>query len=437
MKNDLRKELEELRKSYVYPTKVAFYENPICLIKAKGVRVWDHNGLEYLDALGGVVSISVGHNHPRIKKKIISMLEEDEVQHTTHLFLSLYMEELAKKLAQLAPGVERSCYLTNSGSEANEVAILTARVATGEQMVIALRHAYHGGTNATLNLCGQASWRFPHQGVGGVAHAMAPYCYRCPFGAKPESCGLECADDVANVIETTTNGKIAGVIVEPILGVGGFIDPPTAYHKKVYDIVKKFGGCYISDEVQTGVGRTGESFFAIEQSGVDPDIITMAKGLGSGAPVGAVIADRNLAKKLEGKSHFNTFGGDPYQSMQASLVLDIIQEEKLMENAKKVGSHLKKGLLELQECFPIIGDVRGRGLLLGLELVKDRVTKEPAKASCMKLLDLCRSEGLLIGKGGLWGQVVRIAPPLTLTIAEADELLSKLRNAFESLAKLP
>ncbi|NRA43562.1 MAG: aminotransferase class III-fold pyridoxal phosphate-dependent enzyme [Oligoflexales bacterium] len=331
MEKDLRSHLEELRKTYVYPTKVALYKKPISLVKGKGCRAWDQDGREYLDALGGVVSISVRHNHPKIKKKMMSMLAEDEIQHSTHLFLSLYMEELAEKLAKLAPGFPRNCYLTNSGSEANEMAIMTARVATGEQMIIALRHGYHGSTNATLNLCGQASWRYPHQGGGGVAHAMAPYCYRCPFGAKKGSCQLECAEDVRNVVETTTSGKVAGVIAEPILGVGGFIDPPTEYHSKVLEIIKSFGGCYISDEVQTGVGRTGDSFFAIEQSGVEADVITMAKGLGSGAPIGAVIAHRDLAEKLRGKHHFNTFGGDPYQSMQAGMVLDIIQEEQLMQ----------------------------------------------------------------------------------------------------------
>ena len=359
--SDLRSQLQELRKTYVYPTKTALYKKPVSLVKGKGARVWDESGQEYLDAIGGIVCISVGHNHPKIKKKIISMLEEDEIQHSSHLYLSLYMEGLAEKLAQLAPDVPRSCYITNSGSEANEVAILTARVATGEQMLIALRHSYHGGTNATLGLCGHSSWRYPHQGSSGVAHAVAPYCYRCPFGANNRTCQLECADDVQNVAETVTSGRVAGIIVEPILGVGGFIDPPTEYHSKVFDIIKSFGGLYISDEVQTGVGRTGLSFFAIEQSGVVPDIITMAKGLGSGAPIGAVIADKKHANQLQGKLHFNTFGGDPYQSMQAAMVIDIIKEEGLIENAQKVGARLKKGLLELQERFSIIGDVRGRG----------------------------------------------------------------------------
>ncbi|MFK7823774.1 MAG: aspartate aminotransferase family protein [Oligoflexales bacterium] len=434
---DLRCHLEELRKTYVYPTKVALYNRPLSLVRGKGTRVWDQDGQEYLDAIGGIVCISVGHNHPKIKQKILSMLAEDEIQHTSHLYLSLYMEGLAEKLAKLAPGLPRSCYITNSGSEANEMAVLTARVATGEQMMIALRHSYHGGTNATLGLCGNASWKYPHQGGGGVAHAVAPYCYRCPFGANNKTCDLECSKDVRSVVETVTSGKVAGIIVEPILGVGGFIDPPREYHAKVFDIIKSFGGIYISDEVQTGVGRTGESFFAIEQSGVVPDIVTMAKGLGSGAPIGAVIADRSLANELNGKHHFSTFGGDPYQSMQAAMVVDIIEEEKLMQNAENVGARLKAGLLDLQEQFPIIGDVRGRGLLLGFELVKDPLSKEPATDVCKQLLELCKGEGLLLGKGGLWGHVVRIAPPLNLSFSEADELLLKLKKAFIKLVLTP
>jgi 4-aminobutyrate aminotransferase-like enzyme len=428
-----REELLEMRKTYLYPTKVPYYKDPIWLVKAKGSRVWDDAGKDYLDMIGGIVSISVGHNHPRIVAKMKKMLDDNAIQHTTFLYLSGYMEELAKKLAAVAPGDLEKCYFTNSGSEANEVAVMTARVATGEQMVVALRHGYHGGTNVPMSLCGHSNWKFRAQPQASVIHALEPYCYRCPLGKTRENCSLECAEDIKNVIETTSNGKIAAFIAEPVLGVGGFIDPPFTYHKRAYEIVKSFGGKYISDEVQTGVGRTGKYFFAIEEAGIVPDFITMAKGFGSGAPIGAVVTKRECADAMIGKSHFNTFGGDPFQSMQAAEVIDIIKDENLIENARQQGEFLRNGMLDLQKEFSLIGDVRGRGLMLGIELVKDRKTKEFAVQETVSLMDLAKNNGLLIGKGSLRGNVLRITPPLNVSRAESEELLKKLRKSFEQL----
>ncbi|MCO4792420.1 MAG: aspartate aminotransferase family protein [Bacteriovoracaceae bacterium] len=421
------------RHAYLYPTKVPYYREPIHLVKAKGSYVWDDQGNKYLDVIGGIVSISVGHNHPRIKEKMKQMVESDAIQHTTYLYLSEYMADFAEKISEVAPGSLDKVYMTNSGSEANEMAVMTARTSTGNQMVISLRHGYHGGTNVPLSLCGHGTWKFDSQPQTAVAHANAPYCYRCPWGKERESCNLECADDVQDVIDTATSGKIAAFICEPILGVGGFIDAPVGYHKKVYDIVKKAGGLYISDEVQTGAGRTGKNFFAIDDSGVEPDIISMAKGIGNGAPVGAVVTKTEHANALKGKLHFNTFGGDPYQAMQAAEVIDIIKDEKLIENADKMGSYLKEGFAALQRDFPLIGDIRGRGLLMGLELVKDPKTKEPAVEETAKLMETAKEQNILIGKGGLLGNVVRLAPSLAITQEECDELLKGLRKAFENL----
>jgi len=430
---DKREKIIGQRQAFLYPTKVAYYREPLHLVKASGSYVWDDQGKKYLDVIGGIVSISVGHNHPRIKAKMRSMLESDAIQHTTFLYLSEYMADLAQKLSEVAPEDLNKCYITNSGSEANEMAVMTARVATGEQMMISLRHGYHGGTNVPLSLCGHGTWKFAAQPQAAVTHAQAPYCYRCPFGKKRESCALECASEVKNVIETTTSGKIAGMICEPILGVGGFIEAPLEYHKQVYDIVKSFGGLYISDEVQTGVGRTGKNFFAITDSGVTPDIITMAKGIGNGAPVGAVVTKEKYANALKGKLHFNTFGGDPYQAMQAAEVIDIIRDEKLIENAHHMGQYLVDGFKQLQKDFPIIGDIRGRGLLLGLELVKDPVSKEPATAQTVEVMENAKAQNILIGKGGLYGNVIRLAPVLSINKKECDELLHGMRKAFENL----
>ena len=237
------------------------------------------------------------------------------------------------------------------------------------------------------------------------------------------------------VIETTTHGKVAAFIKEPILGVGGFIDAPKEYHKQVHQIVKDFGGLYISDEVQTGVGRTGKSFFAIEESGVTPDLITMAKGIGNGAPVGAVISKPEHAEAIKGKLHFNTFGGDPYQAMQAGEVIDIIKEENLIHNANEMGNYIMDGLRELQKDFPLIGDIRGRGLLIGIELVKDQESKEPAASETAELMEKAKDEKILIGKGGLYGNVVRLAPSLSISKKECDDLLIGLRKSFTRISK--
>lgn len=426
-------ELLAKRKAHAFPTQIPYYEKPLQLVKASGSYVWDEDGKAYLDAIGGIVTISVGHNHPRIKNKLMDLIQNDAIQHTTHLYLNQHREELLAKISTFTPSGMDRCYLTNSGSEANELAILNARVATGEETIISLRHSYHGGTQATLNLCGHSAWKFKSQSPSAVTHAVAPYCYRCPFQLKPTNCQLECADDVKEVIETTTHGKIAGIIIEPILGVGGFIDPPIEYHKKVYDIVKQFGGMYISDEVQTGVGRTGKSFFAISDSNVTPDFITMAKGFGNGAPIGAMITNNELAMSLQGKIHFLTFAGDPYQSAQALETLLILEDEKLIQNAHDRGALIKDALLDMQNEFPIMGDVRGRGLILGVELVTDPESKNPATQQCLKFLEIAKNQGLLLGKGGLHGNVLRIAPSLALSYNEAKEFLSKFHTCLRLL----
>jgi 4-aminobutyrate aminotransferase-like enzyme len=418
------------RKKYLFPTQQAMYREPLLLTKARGCRVWDSEGREYLDAFGGVVTISLGHNHPEIKARLRAMLDNDELQHTTHLYFHPYLEELAEKLLAHTPGPLSRAYFTNSGSEANELAILAARLATGEQLMISLGLSYHGGTAATLGLCGDYRWKFSSQAAPAVAHAAAPYCYRCPYGATPQHCNLACADDVKRVVEQCSSGRVAGIIVEPILGVGGVIAPPLAYHRRVYDIIHSYGGKYISDEVQTGVGRTGLHFFAIAESGVSPDLITSAKGLGNGAAIGAVLSDEQSAEAMRGKLHFNTFGGDPYATMQASVVLDEIARNNIISSVHEQGNRLKEGLLALAEEFPMIGEVRGRGLMLGIELVEDRISKKPAPGAVERVLEASKENLLLIGRGGIYGNVLRIAPPLTISGDEVDELLVRLKRSF-------
>lgn len=430
------KDIMETRAKHYLPTPVVYHsKDPLQLTKAQGQYVWDHRGKRYLDAIGGIVCISAGHNHPKIKKALINMLENDEIQHTSVLYLSKYMADTAKALAKEAPAGLNRCAFTNSGSEANELAFMAARNATGETMVVNLRHSYHGGTAGTLANCGHHTWRFRSQPVSNVTAAAAPYCYRCPFGQKPESCNLECAKQVEETIQTTTHGKIAAFVAEPVMGVGGFIAPDKEYFEQVVKIVHNYGGKYISDEVQTGAGRGGDHFLYTKTLGIDADIISMAKGFGNGAAVGAVVMKDDIADAMKGKMYFNTFGGDPFQMLQAKLTMEIIHEEKLIENAKAMGKLFKDGALELQKKHQWIGDVRGVGLMFALELVKDRKTKTYATEEAIAYMDICRDKGLLVGRGGLFGNTIRMAPPMNVTKDDIATMLKIMDEAFHDLAK--
>ncbi len=424
--------LLESRKRHFLPTAHLYHDIPLHLVKASGVYVWDDVGTRYLDAIGGIICVSAGHNHPRIKQKIIEMIESDQIQHTTLLYLSQFPVELAEALLAEAPeGIDRISF-TNSGSEANELAFMTARHTTGETIVVNLRHSYHGGTSGTLAQCGHQNWRFRAQPSAGTSSALEPYCYRCPFKQKPESCELECAKNVETTIQTSTHGRIAAMIVEPVMGVGGFITPPAAYFTAVTRIVHNYGGKYISDEVQTGAGRCGGSYLLTRELGINADMITMAKGLGNGAAIGAALMKTADVEPLDGKLYFNTFGGDPYQTMQAKLTLDIIKEEKLIANARAMGQRVVDGLQQMKKHHALIGDIRGRGLLLGMELVEDRKSKVHAIKETVALMDRCREKGLLLGRGGLYGNVLRIAPPLSITADQVDQMLEIIdRSLFE------
>jgi 4-aminobutyrate aminotransferase-like enzyme len=262
---------------------------------------------------------------------------------------------------------------------------------------------------------------------------MEPNCYRCPFNQKRESCDLECAQNVETTIQTSTHGKIAAMIVEPVMGIGGFIDPPAEYFHRVTEIVHNYGGRYVSDEVQTGAGRCGNEFLLTKELGIDADMVTMAKGFGNGAAIGAVLMKAEDAAAFAGKFYFNTFGGDPMQTAQARATMDVIAEESLSANAVAMGQRLKDGMRELMKNHSLIGDVRGRGLLLGMELVKDRKDKAYATEETVLFMDKCREKGVLVGKGGLMGNVIRLAPPLTISAEQVDELLEVFDHCFAEI----
>lgn len=433
--NETDHTLLELRKKHLTHTANHYYKTPLNLVKASGTRVWDSNGTEYLDVICGIVSISVGHNHPKVKQALIDRLNNDGIQHPSILYQVEPTLKLAQRLAEYAPPDLNRVFFGNSGSEANEYAVMAARNFTGEETIISLKHGYHGGTLLTTTLCGHSTWKFRSQPLAGVIHANPPYFYRhAAADQSPEDFAMQCARDLEETILTATRGKIAGVIIEPIMGVGGFIDAHPLFLQEAYRICKKYGGMYISDEVQTGIGRTGEGFFYAPTMGFTPDMITMAKSLGNGAPIGAVVMRDEISEALAGKLHFNTFGGDPYQTLQALICLDIIEEENLMANVQEMGAFFHEKLNALKDKHPLIGDVRGKGLMWGIELVKDRQTKEHATEETVAMMEATRERGLLIGKGGLKGNVVRFSPPYTISRTECERVVEVLDQSLTEVA---
>jgi alanine-glyoxylate transaminase / (R)-3-amino-2-methylpropionate-pyruvate transaminase len=417
-----REEVLALRQTYLTPGLLTSYKEPLLVVEGHMQYVWDEKGKQYLDAFAGIVTVSVGHCHPHIVEKVREQV--GKLQHITTIYLHPTIGQFGKKLAEHMPkGSNLSVsYFTNSGSEANEVALLSAREFTGSFEVISLRNGYHGGTQATMGLTAHSTWKFKTNPTNGVKNALAPYCYRCPYGLEYPSCGLKCAHDVENVIKYETSGQVACFIAETIQGVGGTIVPPPEYFGIVYDIVRKAGGLCIADEVQAGFGRTGDHFWGFENFGVTPDIVTMAKGIGNGAPLAACVTRPEIAKMMKNRIHFNTYGGNPISMTQGLATLEVINKEGIQENAKKVGGHLKNRLNDLQQRHRLIGEVRGLGLMLGVELVRDRKTKEPASSEAVDVLELCKERGLIIGKGGLFGNTLRIKPPMCITKDDADFL---------------
>ena len=425
---DRSAEVMRKHREYLWPAVTNFYpKNPLVVDRARMQHVWDLEGRQYLDFFGGILTISVGHTNPKVTSKIKTQV--DRLQHTSTLYPNEAIVDLAEKVAQITPGALRKSFFTNSGSEANEAAVLLARMATGSYDVVALRHAYSGGSSLTKAMTAQAPWRKAGVISVGIAHAINPYCYRCPLELKYPDCGVACAKDVENLIQTGTSGQIAAFIAEPIQGVGGFITPPPEYFKIVFTAVKKYGGLFISDEVQTGFGRTGKHWFGIEHWEVTPDIITCAKGMGNGVPIGATVTTTELANSFQGLT-ISTFGGNPVTSVAARATIEVIEEENLLQHVGEVGSHFRQGLEALQEKYPVIGDVRGLGLMQGLELVKDRKSKEPAPEATSQLLERTRENGLLVGKGGLYGNVIRLSPMLNIPKSDIDEAIRLLDKSL-------
>ncbi|KAJ7538207.1 hypothetical protein O6H91_11G038500 [Diphasiastrum complanatum] len=420
-------EILEKRKRFLNPAMFLYYKKPVNIVEGKMQYLYDETGRRYLDAFAGIVTVSVGHCHPEVVGAVVRQTQL--LQHTTTIYLHHAVADYAEALVQRMPGDLKVVYFVNSGSEANDMAMLMARLYTGNFDIIALRNAYHGMSPATMGLTAHSTWKYNVAQGFGVHHVLNPDPYRGPYGTD----GKLYANDISNLIESATPGQVAGFFAETIQGVGGAVELAPGYLAAAYDIVRKAGGVCVADEVQTGFGRTGSHFWGFETQGVVPDIVTLAKGIGNGLPLAAVVTTPEIASVMAQRLHFNTFGGNPVCSVAGHAVLNILDKEKRQDHCAVVGDHLLRRLKTLQDKHTIIGNVRGRGLMLGVELVTDRQTKTPAKEETAILMDKMKDLGVLVGKGGRYGNVFRIKPPMCFSIDDADFLVDALDYAMSRL----
>ena len=402
-----------------------YYEHPIELVRGEGFRVWDSEGNEYLDCFGGIVTTISGHAVPEIVEAVRE--QAGKIFHSSTLYLIENQVRLAEKLIELAPiSGEKKVFFTVSGTEANEAALLFSTIYRGSSEVIALRSSYHGRSFATMGITGQSAWKPTARSPLDIRYVANPYQYRCAFCEG--RCNLKCADDVGAVIETETTGNVAAFIAEPIQGVGGFIEAPPGYFERVKEILDETGILLISDEVQTAFGRTGSHFWGIEAFEVEPDLITLAKGLGNGLSIGAVMGRAEIIDSLSPKQHVSTFGGNHLSTAGALANLNYVLDHDLQSNADEVGGYLKDRLIKMAESHPVIGEVRGCGLMLGIELVGP--DGEPNPQAAIGFMQACRERGVLVGKGGINANAVRISPPLTVTREAAEEAAHVFEEAL-------
>lgn len=404
-----------------------FYGEPLVLTEGSGCRVTDADGREYLDIFAGILTTSLGHCHPRV----VAAVQEQVARlgHVSTLYVTEPQVEAARRLVDMAPGDLSRVFFTNSGTEAIETALNLARMHTGRSEIIALRHGYHGRTSVAQSVTGHAPWRALPSTVAGVTHALSPYPYRAAIGpATDEELVEYYANDLIEVIETTTNGQPAALIAETLQGVGGYIVPPRGYFQRMAEIIRSYGGLFISDEVQAGFGRTGDHWFGIGHWDTKPDIMVAAKGIAGGFPVGATVASEEIASGWRGKT-ISTFGGNPVSMAAMVATLDVMVEEDVPRRARARGDQFRAGLDALGGTYAWIGEVRGLGLMQGLELVRDPGTTEPSPELAAALLEAAREEGLLIGAGGLKGHVIRLGPSLLISEEEVADALDRLGRA--------
>ena len=426
-------EIRRKHKEFLFPATSNYYDEPIVLAEGKGLRLRDLDGREYLDFFGGILTVSVGHANDEVNAAVKAQI--DRLGHVSTLYPTVPIVELAEKLASITPGQLKKCYFHASGTEADETGVMMAQLFTGRSEVIALRHGYSGRSMLAQSLTAQSSWRALPTKIPDIKHAVSPYCYRCPFGLTYPSCEVKCARDIEELIRTTTTGQVAGFLAEPIQGVGGFVTPPREYFQIAVEIVRKYGGVFICDEVQTGFGRTGGKWWGCEQYGIEPEIMTMAKGIANGFPLSATVCTPAIADSLQ-KLTISTFGGNPVSVTAANATIGVIEKQDLRKNAEVQGRRLRAGLETLKAKYPrTIGEVRGMGLMQGVEHVEDETRKDrtPNARATLRLFEETKQRGLLIGRGGMYGNVLRISPPLTVSAAEVDEAIGKLDESYGAI----
>ena len=415
------------RSKFLAPCLFHHFKKPVMITEGRMQYLYDHTGRRYLDCFAGIVTVSVGHCHPEVNAAVAA--QNESLQHTTTIYLHPEVAAYGEEMAARMPGDLKVCYFVNSGSEANDLAVLMARLYSGNFDMIGLRNCYHGTSMGTMGLTAHSTWKYNTPMGFGYHHALNPDPYRGRLGND----GAAYAEDVEDIIRYATPGKVAGFVSETIQGVGGAVPIANGYLKKVYETVRAAGGVCIADEVQSGFGRTGDHFWGFQNQGVIPDIVTMAKGIGNGLPLACVVTTPAIAATLKERLHFNTYGGNPVCSAAGRAVLRVLDKENRQEHCKVVGDRLMTRLRGLMEKHDIIGDVRGKGLMMGMELVKDRATKEPAPAETAHVMEELREVGVLIGKGGYFGNVFRIKPPMCFNEEDADYLADALDY---TLAKL-
>jgi 4-aminobutyrate aminotransferase len=406
---------------------------PVVIASASGRTVTGDDGKKYLDCFSGISVVNAGHNHPRVIAAAREQLEK-LVHCCSYVYQVPAVGALAEKLAAITPGDLKKSFFGNSGAEAIEGALRLAKQATNRRDIVALGFSFHGRTLGTLSVTGNSA-RKKNNGpyTSGVGFGPTPYCYRCPLKLQYPSCGLACATELKDTIRQQTSGDVAAFIAEPVLGEGGILVPPREYFGIAAEIFHSAGALLIIDEVQSGFGRTGRMFAIEHYSGVQPDIMAMAKGIANGFPLGAFIAREPVSEAMQPGDHLSTFGGNPISCAAAVANIAVIEEEKLCENASARGEELLGRLRKLQEKTSLIGDVRGLGLMIGVELVRDRKTKEPADREAKALRASLREKGVLVGVGGAYGNVVRFQPPLSITAEECDRAFSTFEAALKEV----
>lgn len=405
------------------------FAKPMVFKRGSMQYLWDAQGKKYIDLLAMNVCISVGHSHPRVVAAAVEQAQT--LTHCTTMFYHPTPAHLAEELAATMPkGQDWVVHFTNSGAEAIDLAMTMARTYTGNLDLLALRTAYHGPTAAAQSVTGISGWRHPGM-PGNVAFVAEPNQYRGIFG---ENAGAgPYLDEIEATISTATTGRLAGMLVESVQGYGGIIEMPPGYMSGAAERVRAAGGLYIADEVQSGFGRTGDTMWGFEADGVVPDIVVMAKGIGNGFPLGAVVARKQIAAPMADKFMFHTYGANPTSCAAGRAVLQVIAEDKVQENAKTVGAALLARLQELKDKHAAIGDVRGRGLMLAIEMVRNRRTKEPDADVTAAVFEKTRDFGLILSKSGPHRSCLRMVPPMCLTLQDVDKVAEGLDAAFSAL----